>query len=115
MLARMIAGTAIRLGNHESRHAGMRRNANARISGVASFATPVMPDSILCAWEVALVVAGSGGSVASSSSATPDAVVPTDGGHSSWGQTSLSPFGVQVGGQVSLDGELVQQDGRWFI
>jgi hypothetical protein len=51
MLARTIAGTAIRLGNHESRHAGMRRNANARISGVATVATPVMPDSILCAWE----------------------------------------------------------------
>src|SRR3954451_10545721 len=51
MLARRIAGTVIRLGSHEFRHAGMRRNANARISGAANVAAPVMPDSILCAWE----------------------------------------------------------------
>ena len=51
MLARTIAGTVIRLGSHESRHVGMRRNAKARISGAAIVAAPVMPDSILCAWE----------------------------------------------------------------
>ncbi|MFL5864710.1 MAG: hypothetical protein ACJ780_28770 [Solirubrobacteraceae bacterium] len=47
----MIAGTVSRLGSHESRDAGMRRNANARISGAASVATLVMLDSILCAWD----------------------------------------------------------------
>jgi hypothetical protein len=51
MFARTIAGTVSRLGSHEARHAGMRRNANARISGAAIVAAPVMPDSSLCAWE----------------------------------------------------------------
>jgi hypothetical protein len=38
----------------------MRRNANARISGAAIAATPVMPDSILCAWECQRVVPPAG-------------------------------------------------------
>ena len=50
-LARTIAGTVMRLGSHESRQAGMRRNASVRMNGVAIVAVPVMPDSILCAWE----------------------------------------------------------------
>jgi hypothetical protein len=51
-LARRIAGTVNRLGSHESRHAGMRRNAKARISGAANAATPMTkPELTLCAWE----------------------------------------------------------------
>jgi hypothetical protein len=50
-LATTIVGTVSRLGSHESRHPGMRRNASARISGAASVAAPVTPDSSLCACE----------------------------------------------------------------
>ena len=45
------AGTVRRLGIHESRQAGFRRNANARISGASSENAAVNPDSILCARE----------------------------------------------------------------
>jgi len=38
-------------GIHESRQAGFRRNANARISGASSENAAVNPDSILCARE----------------------------------------------------------------
>src|SRR3954466_9765319 len=47
--AAKTAGTVRRLGIHESRQAGFRRKASARISGASSENAPVNPDSILCA------------------------------------------------------------------
>ena len=49
--AAKTAGTVRRLGIHESRQAGFRRNANARTSGARSENAAVKPDSILWARE----------------------------------------------------------------
>src|SRR3954453_6463131 len=49
--AATTAGTVSRLGIHESRQAGFRRNANARRSGARSENAPVKPDSTLWARE----------------------------------------------------------------
>src|SRR4051812_12056223 len=47
----IAAGTAKRVGNHTSRHAGSRRNAKDKISGAANVAATVNLVSILCADE----------------------------------------------------------------
>lgn len=58
-LARNTTGMAAIVGNQESCQAGMRRNANARISNATKVAPAVNPDSILWACEChGVVVAG---------------------------------------------------------
>ena len=105
-LARKIAGMAASTGSHESRHAGIRRNASARSSNAANVAAAVKPDSILCAVRMPGVV-GAG-------RVDPLAVEPEDpveeGAHSRCDQGRGAKAAEEVGAQCAPEPDAERDD-----